>query len=94
MGANWDELFAMLSDQLQDQYVVDPAARRLARRLVQGQETLRGRALAVYGWVTENIESTDGGLFDSAGLMLAGRRGNRARVMRYLLGLADVPAED
>ncbi|MBK7773440.1 MAG: DUF3857 domain-containing protein [Sandaracinaceae bacterium] len=93
VGANWDELFAMLSDQLQDQDVVDPAARRLARRLVQGQETLRGRALAVYGWVTENIESTDGGLFDSAGLMLAGRRGNRARVMRYLLGLADVPAD-
>lgn len=93
IGANWNELFAMLSDQLEDQDVVDPAARRLARRIVQGQETLRGRALAVYGWVTENIESTDGGLFEPAGLMLAGRRGNRARVMRYLLGLADVPAD-
>lgn len=93
VGANWNELFAMLSDQLQDQDVVDPAARRLARRIVQGQETLRGRALAVYLWVTENIENTDAGLFEPAGLMLAGRRGNRARVMRYLLSLADVPAD-
>ncbi|MCA9576968.1 MAG: DUF3857 domain-containing protein [Polyangiales bacterium] len=93
IGASWEELFAMMNDELSDKDIVDPAARRLARRIVQGQETVRGRAMAVYHWVTENVESTQGGLFDQAAMMLAGRRGNRTRVMRYLLRLADVPAD-
>jgi hypothetical protein len=93
IGASWAELFGMMNDELLDKDVIDPAARRLARRIVRGQETLRGRAMAVYHWVTENIESTNGDLFDPAAIMLVGRRGNRTRVMRYLLGLVDVPAD-
>ena len=93
IGASWEDLFGMMNDQLLDQDVIDPAARRLAQRIVRGHETLRARAQAVYHWVTENVESTNGGLFEPAALMLAGRRGNRDRVMRYLLGLVDVPAD-
>ncbi len=93
VGATWNELFELLSDRLLDQDVIDPAAQRLARRLVRGLETDDARARAIYAWVIENVENTNGGLFEQAGLMLAAREGNRARVMRYLLGLVNVRAD-
>ncbi len=90
----WDRMFDAVRDRLLDVDPEDPAAVRLLRTEILGGAELapRARVQRIHRWVVENVE--DGGdFFGSAPLMLAARQGQRARVLRYLLELAGVPAK-
>ncbi len=92
--ANWDGFVQGLRDVLADRDVRDPASRRLVQRILRGsgQANDLQRAQRIYAWVLENIEE-DGDAFGLAPGMVSARQGSRARVMHYLLGLADIPSE-
>lgn len=93
-GATWDLYVESLRDVLADRDVVDPAARRLVRRIVgeTAGATVEQRAERIYRWVLENVENSDD-VFGLAPAMLAARNGNRTRVLRYLLELAGLETD-
>ncbi|MFW5920846.1 MAG: hypothetical protein ACOCUS_03315, partial [Polyangiales bacterium] len=84
----WEPLAESLRDLLADKDVRDPAAERLARR-VAGEGSDRDKARRLYHWVLENVEDTDD-VFGLAPAMLAGRTGDRTRVLGYLLSLIGI----
>ncbi|MEO0325918.1 MAG: hypothetical protein AAF447_23410, partial [Myxococcota bacterium] len=89
-GATWSAFLAGLRDVLADRDVADPAARRLAREITGGASGEEG-ARKLHRWVLENVDADDD-VFGIAARMVARRRGNRARVLHYLLRLAGIDA--
>jgi hypothetical protein len=89
----WPQHFDDLRNTLAAADKLDPAARRFVRQLLGSRR--RGpldRARALYHWVIDHVEP--GGSFsDQAPVILAGRRGSRTRVLKYLLDLAGLDAE-
>jgi hypothetical protein len=87
---------------LSDRDIRDPAAQALARRLgpkggdeegtKDAVQMRKRQARRIYRWVLEHVEDTQE-VFGLAPAMLAERTGNRARVLHYLLTLADIPSE-
>ncbi len=92
---SWDRMYGAVYDGLLGLDVHDPAATRLLEDDVfehaQGL-TPHQQAQRIHRWVMDNIEPADGAFYQSAPLMLAARRGNRLRVLRYLLEMAGIPA--
>ncbi len=94
VGATWDGLVESLRDVLVDRDLFDPSIRDFVTRIVgeasEAQPVLRAKRL--YAWVAHNVEDTDNTLSQAA-VMLRARTGNRARILRYMLELAGVPAQ-
>lgn len=93
---SWDRMFEAVRDRMLDGDAVDPEAERLlAGTILAGAPERAGareKARRIHRWVMENVDEAQDSFFGSAPLMLAARRGNRLRVVRYLLELAGVPA--
>lgn len=91
----WEHMYGGVYDGLLGLDVHDPAASRLLEEEVfehaQGLSP-REQAQRIHRWVMDNVEPADGAFFSSAPLMVAARRGNRLRVLRYLLEMAGIPA--
>lgn len=92
INATWGRFLGGLRDVLADREIVDPAARGLARRVVGNATSDREKARRLYYWLLENVENNND-VFGQAAEMLAGRTGNRARILHYLLGLLQVPSK-
>lgn len=88
----WSAMFDAVRDRLLDLEPVDPAAVRLVRAEILGgtMPAKAERARRIHRWVMENVEPAEDSFFASAPAMLAARAGQRLRLLRYLLGLADV----
>jgi len=95
LGARWDAMRDMLADQLVDTMPRDPALVRVAERVIREAHarTDRQKAVALFRWVADEIESEGSGLFESAPAMLYDRNGNRDRVLQYLLRLVGIRAD-
>ena len=94
VGASWDAYRDAILDGLADRDVTDPEAVRLVLDILgddvdASDET---KAKKLYSWVLENIEATDA-LLAEASQMIASRAGSRARVLHYMLGIANVPSD-
>ncbi|MEI8255798.1 MAG: DUF3857 domain-containing protein, partial [Deltaproteobacteria bacterium] len=91
-GADWVRYIDSIRDQFSEQDPYDPAAADLAREIV-GRATRPSEQLArLHRWVTDHIEQErNASAFTSAPVMLAARTGHRNRVLRYLLGLRNIP---
>lgn len=88
---SWPSFFATLREALLDRDLFDPDARRFVQGLV-GERTDPQEIVAIlHRWVTENVEPADG-FAGYAPSMLAQKRGDRSRVLRYLLKLAGLDA--
>jgi hypothetical protein len=83
-----------LRDILADKDPYDPEAAAFVQSMLSAvpAESTAEKVSALHAWVTEQIEATDE-VFGNAPAMLAARTGSRERVLRYLLGLAGVPAD-
>lgn len=94
VNARWQPFLDGLRDVLVDRDISDPAARRLAREVLAGVREASDlvKARRLYEWVLANVENNND-VFGLAPSMLAGRTGNRARVLHYLLGLSDIPSD-
>jgi cellulose synthase operon protein C len=91
IGARWELMVGSIKDAMVDKDVVDPAARRLALRVLgdaRGADDMT-KARLLYHWVLKNVEDTNE-VFGQAAPMLAARTGERHRVLRYLLSLVGV----
>jgi hypothetical protein len=92
--AGWPAMVESIRDALVDRDLYDPQMAALAEQVVgdaaPGDHRLRAERL--YGWVLENVENNND-MFSQASSMVRARAGNRARVLKYLLSLAGVPAE-
>lgn len=91
IDADWESFFPPLREALLGRDPVDPAAMRLVRRLVGEAQSPQDIAARLHAWVSENIEPAQG-LTAVAPLMVAAERGDRSRVLRYLLTLAGLDA--
>ncbi len=91
-NAGWQEYFERGRDTLNAPERIDPANRGLVDEILAGLESTDAEAKVerIHRWVMDNIEPGGG---SSSAESIAGRRGNRTRVLRYLLGLADVETE-
>ena len=90
----WDRMYGAVYDGLLGLDVRDPAALRTLREEIFAGETAltpHAQVQRIHHWVMDNVEAVDGSFYQSAPLMLAGRRGSRLRVLRYLLELAGIP---
>lgn len=88
---SWPLHFAAIREALLDRDPRDPEAERFVRELV-GERTDPEQIVAVlHRWVTENVDPA-AGLVGYAPSMLAQKRGDRSRVLRYLLGIAGLDA--
>ena len=94
VGATWPDYIASLRDALADKDVYDPeAARIVARVLGDARESPdEAKARRLYAWVLDNVEESNDP-FGLAPAMLFDRTGSRARVLAYMLRLADVRSE-
>ncbi|MCB9614522.1 MAG: DUF3857 domain-containing protein [Sandaracinus sp.] len=91
MKPNWSSNFSALREALLDRDLYDPEAERFVRAQI-GERTNPEEIVAIlHRWVTENVEPADG-FVGYAPSMLAQKRGDRSRVLRYLLGLAGLDA--
>jgi tetratricopeptide (TPR) repeat protein len=97
----WEAYVESLRDLLSDKDVVDPAAKQALQGILAGEGGEQGdvteapasvKAARIYRWVTDQIEPTDD-VFGLAPAMLAARTGHRERILKYLLGLAEIPSE-
>lgn len=91
-GATWEGYFRGAYDVLLDKDPHDPAVARLVAQLVDGASDPREKLARLHRWVIENIEEADAWVA-AAPLMVHARSGHRARVLRYLLELAGLPAQ-
>ncbi|MEM9195390.1 MAG: DUF3857 domain-containing protein, partial [Myxococcota bacterium] len=90
----WEYFLTSIRNNLADRDPVDPDAQRLVRRILRqaNAQTVEEKARVLYGWVHDNIEP--GGPFTVlAPVAVSERAGSPSRVYRYLLALADVPAD-
>jgi cellulose synthase operon protein C len=90
IGYTWDRMIDAVADMLADRDLADPAHALLAKEIA-GSGSVRDRALRIHRWVMQNVESGEG-IASQAAYMLESRSGSQARVVRYLLGLADIPS--
>lgn len=91
--APWSELVDSIRDALLDRSLQDPEIAQVVATIV-GEAAATDhllRAQRLYDWVLANIED-DAQIFGQAAVMLRARSGNRARVLKYMLDLAGVPA--
>lgn len=91
----WQRMYGAVYDGLLGLDVHDPAAARLLEEEVfEGFSSLspREQAQHIHRWVMDNVEPADGAFYSSAPLMVSARRGNRLRVLRYLLEMAGLDA--
>lgn len=88
---SWPSHFATLREALLDRDLFDPEAERFVRGLVGERRDPQEIVAIVHRWVTENVEPADG-FVGYAPSMLAQKRGDRSRVLRYLLTLAGLDA--
>jgi tetratricopeptide (TPR) repeat protein len=88
----YPRMITALRERLADSSPRDPAAERLVAQLTRNASTRSEKLARLYRWVLANIDQEGGGTpFASAPQMLAARSGHRARVLQYMLELADVP---
>jgi hypothetical protein len=92
--ATFDALIESLRDVLADRALFDPYYASLAKQIVgdAAPSDYKLRAQRLYEWVLANVENSND-VFAQAALMLRAKAGNRARVLHYMLRLADVPAQ-
>ncbi|MFW5921134.1 MAG: DUF3857 domain-containing protein, partial [Polyangiales bacterium] len=93
IGASWDRWITHMRDRLADRDTRDPTVQRLVDDVAGPSRNPVTRAKRLYDWVLREIEHDDRAMFDRAPTMVMGRQGHRARVLRYMLRLADVPAQ-
>jgi len=91
--ATWGKFIDGLRDVLADRDPVDPAALRLANRVLRGHDDASpmDKARLLYEWTLTNIEASNN-VFGTAPVMLADRSGSRERVLHYLYGLLHIPS--
>ncbi len=89
VNASWSGFLGGLRDVLADRNVVDREAQRLATEIVGNATSDNEKARRIYYWLLENVENNND-VFGQAAAMIAGRTGNRARALHYLLTLAGV----
>lgn len=90
--ATWGRFWEAIVDRLSDGDAADPATGRLLESIHAGPDVpVVQRVQRIHRWVVDSVEQTDG-LFGEAAVMLGARRGNRSRVLRYLLEAAGIPA--
>ncbi len=91
---SWSAYVESLRDLLVDKDVYDPAAQEFVLSLlgdkVNAPKSVRAELL--FRWVTEQIEVSNE-VFGSAPAMLAARTGSRERVLKYMLGLAEIESD-
>jgi tetratricopeptide (TPR) repeat protein len=94
VAATWDKFVASLREGLADRDAYDPELAAFALQIAGDAKKVkpRERLRKVYEWVLENVDDNDD-LFSQAAVMMRARSGNRARVLRYLLGMVGVRAE-
>jgi len=94
VGADWPTFVESIREVLVDRDLHDPAIAQLARDIVADvpEDDPLGRAEKLYAWVLEHVENNKD-VFSQAAVMLRAHTGNRARILHYLLGLVDVPAQ-
>ncbi len=95
MRVTWARMYDAVLDGLLGLDLADPAASRLLEsEILAGAEglTQRERAARIHRWVMENVEPVADTFYGMAPSMVSARRGNRLRVLRYLLELAEIPA--
>jgi cellulose synthase operon protein C len=92
--ASYARYVESLRDLLSDKDAFDPEAQAFVTDLLKaaGSSTPEAKLATLHAWVTSQIEPTED-VFGSAPAMLAARTGSRERVLRYMLGLAGVPAD-
>lgn len=90
-SATWESHFRAAYDALLDKDPRDPAVARMVAEIVEGASSPREKLARLHRWVIENIEEADAWVAQ-APLMVHARSGHRARVLRYLLELAGLPA--
>lgn len=90
IGQTWDRLVEAVADMLVDLDLTDPAHVSLARQIA-GEGDVRERARRIHRWVMQNVQNGDG-ITSQAAPMLETRSGSQIRIVRYLLGLADIPS--
>jgi hypothetical protein len=90
----WEHMYGGVYDGMLGLDVHDPAASRLLEDEIFEHAALapRQQVQRIHRWVMDNVEAADGSFYLSAPLMLAARRGNRLRVLRYLLEMAGIDA--
>ncbi|MFO0557294.1 MAG: hypothetical protein U0269_04695 [Polyangiales bacterium] len=88
----YPRMITALRERLAETSPRDPAAERLVAQLTRSASTRSEKLARLYRWVLANIDQEGGGTpFASAPQMLTARSGHRARVLQYMLELADVP---
>lgn len=88
----YPRMITALRERLAEASPRDPAAQRLVAQLTRGASTRSEKLTRLYRWVLANIDQEGGGTpFASAPVMLTARSGHRARVLQYMLELAEVP---
>jgi len=94
IAASWDKFVTSLREGLADRDAYDPELAAFALQIAGDAKKVkpRERVRKIYEWVLENVDDNDD-LFSQAAVMMRARSGNRARVLRYLLGLVGVRAE-
>ena len=89
VNASWGGFLGGLRDVLADRNVVDREARRMATEIIGNASSDGEKARRIYYWLLENVENNND-VFGQAAAMIAGRTGNRARALHYMLGLVGV----
>jgi hypothetical protein len=91
---SWDRMLGGIADQLLDADIADPAIDRLLAETIEAGPNVppAARVQRIHRWVLENVDEDDDSFFEQAAFMVASRAGNRARVLRYLLNTAGIPA--
>lgn len=95
LNARWSAMRDMLADRISDTMQRDPELARTAQRVVREARarTERQKAIALFRYVADAIESDGSGLFESAPGMTWDANGNRDRVLQYLLKLVGIRAD-
>jgi hypothetical protein len=91
--ATWESYVESIREGLRDRDLYDPEIAALVQQVVGDADPsdVQSRAERLYTWVLAHVDNNDD-VFSQASVMLRARAGNRARVLRYMLGLAGVPA--
>lgn len=92
VNATWGGFLGGLRDVLADRNVVDRVAQRLATEIIGNASSGNEKARRIYYWLLENVENNND-VFGQAAAMIAGRTGNRARALHYMLGLVGVRSQ-
>jgi cellulose synthase operon protein C len=89
----WEAFIESIREGLVDRDLYDPEIAALVQQVVGDADPgdAKSRAERLYAWVLENVDNNED-VFSQASVMLRARAGNRARVLRYMLELAGVPA--